>query len=162
MSQDNTKTDPYSSDEKLRLVALGLMDPKEIGVTSAEEAQLKIMPDAIANPVLGDPINFRCSEVPLQLRALWAKQDSKIANFDQEAWIEEHKHAHLIQGEIRSGNMVGRLERTVTEPLDGMILCMEDAVAQLKKVRQLMKAGTHDVEATASPVAPETENAAQS
>lgn len=151
MSNENEEL--YSADEKLAMVANGLMDPKEIGLASAEEAQLQVMPDAEPQPTLGDPVNFRCSEVPMPLRLLWAKQESKIAPFNEAEWLEANGATHRIQGELRSGNMVGRLERTVTDPIDGFILLMEDAVEQLKKVRAKMKAGTHDVQATVVPVA---------
>jgi hypothetical protein len=145
MSNQDPQGEGFSYDEKLALVANEMMDPAEIGLASAAEARLKVMPEPEPQPTLGDPINFRASEVPLQLRALWAKQESKIAPFDEEGWMRENAHTHRIQAELRSGNMVGRLERTVTDPIDGFILLMEDAVEQLKKVRAQMKAGTHDV-----------------
>ncbi len=144
--------DEWTETEKLAAVAAGMMDPKEIGVASAEEARLQILPEAEPQPLLGDPINFRASEVPLELRLLWATQESKIAPFDKEAWLAENANTHRIQAEIRSGNMTGRMERTVTDPIDGFILLMEDAVEQMKKVRAQMKAGTRDVQAQVTPI----------
>ena len=103
MSQkyDDSEKGGYSYAEKLEAVAAGNMDPKEIGMASAEEAQLQILPDAKKQPVFGTTMMFRAGVIPLELRLHWAEQDFKAnrkiisadagSDFDKDAFIKENE-----------------------------------------------------------------------
>lgn len=130
---DDSAKGGYSYEEKLKLVAEGNMAPEEIGLASADQAQEQVPQE----PELGKYITFETSEVPLELRALWARQELKIQPANPKGWIadyiEEHSNEHLIQARVRSGNQQGVLQRLVTEPVLGMILLMREAADLMEK-----------------------------
>lgn len=129
----------YTYAEKLQLVAQELMDPKEIGITTAEEAQnLIVLKSPGPTPHLGDFCTFEVSEVPHALRAKWAKQDRKLVevgdNFEAD-WIEANKDNHLLQARLRCGNVGHMLEQTVSD----VVLGFAAMLAQAGGLLELMK-----------------------
>lgn len=138
MSNDNIESiDGYTYPEKLAFVSKGLMAPEEIGVATAEEAQaLQVMPDAPKEAFLGDFCTFEVSEVPLKLRAVWAKQDNKILPFDEEKWMEENKETHVLQGRLRCGNVASMIEQTYSDVVGGFSSMLEGAAVILRKMKE--------------------------
>lgn len=128
----------YTPQEKLELIARGLMAPEELGLASAEEAQaLELEQKGPPPQRFQDYITFEASEVPMELKAKWAQAELKIipdnVNQWRNDWIEKHKNEHTIQARIRCGNALGVLQRTVTEPLRGMILLMREAADKIEE-----------------------------
>lgn len=126
IAADGNESADYTHSEKLALVADGMMDPKEVGLTSAEEAHLEIMPEAEKEPTFGNELFLQMGVVPLELRAEWAYDETKIvlAPSDKTAWIEDwigkNKHTYRIQGGIRCGTLQGKMERTFKDPVLGL------------------------------------------
>lgn len=136
MSNDNTliqklaaegnTSGEFTAEEKLTLVAGGMMDPKEVGLVSAEEAQLQLQPEDAKEVKFGDIVEFAASVVPLALRAQWALQETKIvlAPADKDVWIEDwiakHKNDFLIQGQMHCGTALARFQRTYKDPVLGL------------------------------------------
>lgn len=127
---DDSAKGGYSYAEKLALVAQEAMAPEEIGLVSAEQAK-----DIIEPPKrkLGDFLTFEVSEVPKDLQALWAYQESKIV-LDNEAkqaymdnWKKEHEGEIRLQGRVRSGTALAQLDLKVTDKIEGFCLLMEQA-----------------------------------
>jgi hypothetical protein len=116
----------YSYEEKLALVANNMMAPEEVGLASAEEAILKIEGKEPPKIELGNAVEFAASVVPIELRAQWAYQDTKIvlAPSDKTAWIEnwigEHKNEYLIQGRMHCGTAMAQFQRTFKDPVLGL------------------------------------------
>lgn len=138
--------DTYTYPEKLQLVARGLMDPKEVGVVSQEEAMgkiLNVVPEEKKAPFLGDFCTFEVSEVPLDLRRHWAKQDTTIVGaFDPETWDAENKNTHRLQARLRCGNINAMLEQTVRDDaVEGFILLLTAGAAALRKMREQIASG---------------------
>lgn len=125
---DDSAKGGYSYAEKLAAVADGLMDPKEIGMASAEEAQVKLLPDKLKKPVFGTTMMFRAGVVPLELRAHWAEQEYKAerkivsadTDFDKEAWMEAHKNEFPIQGDFICGQATAKFGQTFADPILGL------------------------------------------
>src|SRR6185503_9607229 len=96
----------------------GQMDPKEIGLTSPTEAGLKILEKDPPPRKFADWITFEATEVPLKLRALWARQDLTIIPSEpgkwELDWMTENEHTHRLQCRIRCGTAFANLEKTVT------------------------------------------------
>ncbi len=141
MSEALEPKDGYTYPEKLALASKGLMDPKEVGCATAEEAQnLQVMKDPPKQAFLGDYCTFEVSEVPLKLRALWAKQDSKIINvFDEEKWLEENKGTHRLQARLRCGNVATMMEQTYTDLVGGFIQMLASASTVLEGMYEKYK-----------------------
>lgn len=138
MTNNPEPNNGYTYPEKLALVSRGLMAPEEVGCATAEEAQaLQVMPDPPKQAFLGDYCQFEVSEVPLKLRCLWAKQDSKIINgFDEEDWMEKNKGTHLLQARLRCGNVGTMLEQTYTDVVAGFALMLAAASEVLTKMKE--------------------------
>ncbi len=144
MSNDVGATaEGFSYAEKLSLVAAGNMDPKEIGVASAEEAQLKILGEAPPQVKLGDYVMFEASVVPLALRAHWAAQELKVIPTDKKAWeeqwIEKNKNTFAIQGQIQSGTCMARAGQIYSDPILGLCEQMHRAADLLKEKYEELK-----------------------
>ncbi len=149
---------------KLAMVATGMMDPKEIGLATAEEAQLKIMPDPEKVAMLGDFVTFEASEVPLELRAKWDQDQSKIilskseAADARDAYVEENKDSMLIQCRLRCGTLLGTFQqeydRTRTAKAmafaDLMVKCAQQLAT--KAVEEANEAATTEAEVEVIPV----------
>lgn len=144
MSNDLTiKPDEYTYPEKLAMVSQGLMAPEEVGVANAEEAQaLQVMDAPPKQPHLGDFCTFEVSEVPIELRKLWAKQESKIIiAFDEDAWQAEHGGTHLLQARLRCGNVATMLEQTVTDVVAGFAAMLANAGMVLNQMKERFDKG---------------------
>lgn len=151
----------YTYGEKLALVAQELMDPKEIGLASAEEAKLRILGDPKPEIKLGNFVTFEASVVPLTIRAEWARQEAKIVPFDTEAWMAEHKKEFRIQARLRCGTAFGLFDQTFSEPIAGLIAMMENAVARLREKLAEEQAAEANTETPALP-APTTDEPTES
>lgn len=121
----------FTYDEKLALVARGAMDPKEIGLASAEEANVKVLdkmtPEQRFEATKLQPeVAFNAREVPPQLRAHWAMKDTKLVLPKSETndwidnWVEEHKDEHLVQARFQSGAVTAAMELLCTDPILGI------------------------------------------
>jgi hypothetical protein len=138
---DDSAKGGYSYAEKLEAVAAGNMAPEEIGMASAEEAQLQIVPDSKRKPVFGTTMMFRAGVVPLELRAFWAEQEYKEArkiissetNFDKEAWMEANKNEFPIQGDLICGQAAAKFARKFKDPILGMCEMLRVAATMLEK-----------------------------
>ena len=122
---DDSEKGGYSYAEKLALVSKGQMDPKEIGMASADDAIYEItgLKPAPKQPWLGDWMTFEASVVPLEVRSKWARQELKViptnpAQWEAE-WRNEHKDEYQIQCVFRSGNEQARVDQTFTDPILG-------------------------------------------
>lgn len=128
--------DPYTPEEKLALVAQELMDPKEIGLTTAEEARLQILPDAKVPRKLEGFIVFEASEVPLDRRAQFAYDALKVIPPDKELWLAEwkveHKDEIFLQARTRCGNATAVTGGRASDQVMGLINLMEDAAKMLR------------------------------
>lgn len=119
-------TGDYTYEEKLAAVAAELMDPKEVGLVSAEEAKLKLLPPEQQEVKFGDMVEFVAGVVPLVLRAQWELSETKIvlAPADKDAWIKnwitEHKNDYLIQGKMHCGSALAQFERSYKDPILGL------------------------------------------
>jgi|SRR5882724_499092 len=137
---DDTAKGGYSYAEKLEAVAAGNMAPEEIGLASAEEAQLQIVPDEKKKPVFGTTMMFRAGVVPLELRAFWAeqeyKQERKIVSadstFDKDAWMKEHENEFPIQGDLICGQAAAKFSRNFKDPILGMCQMLRVAADMLE------------------------------
>lgn len=142
MNDQNVPLDGYTYPEKLMLVSQGLMAPEEIGVATAEEAQaLQVMKDPPKQAFLGGYCTFEVSEVPLKLRALWAKQDSKIIPFNDEEWIEANKDTHRLQVRLRCGTVATMLDQTFDSVLGGFVAMLHNAGDLLAKMKETYEKG---------------------
>lgn len=138
---DDSGKGGYSYAEKLDAVAAGNMDPKEIGLASAEEAQLQIVPDEKRKPVFGTTMMFRAGVVPLELRAFWAEQEYKEArkiissdtNFDKDAWMKANANEFPIQGDLICGQAAAKFARKFKDPILGMCEMLRVAADMLEK-----------------------------
>jgi hypothetical protein len=145
MKYDDSQTGGYSYSEKLALVAKGLMEPKEIGMASADDAIYEITglkkPDA--QPWLSDFITFEASVVPLEVRAQWARQEEKVIPADsvgwKEAWMDKHRNEHRIQAILRSGNIKAMLDQTFTDPIYGFAELLRQASDMLTQKYEEIK-----------------------
>lgn len=123
---EGNQTGEFTQAEKLALVANELMAPEEVGLASAEEARLQLLPEAEKEVKFGDIVEFAASVVPLELRANWALQETKIvlAPADKTAWIEkwisEHKHDYLIQGQMHCGTAMAQFQRSFKDSILGL------------------------------------------
>lgn len=144
MSNDNKNTyddsakGGFTYEEKLALVADEKMDPKEIGLTSADDARLAILPEAARKPVFGTTLMLRCGVVPIELRAEWAYQEQKIVmsptdkdNF-LHSFMEENKNEFPVQGDLVCGNMNARFARSFKDPILGLAQMMRLAADMLE------------------------------
>jgi hypothetical protein len=137
---DDSAKGGYSYAEKLQQVALGNMDPKSIGMTSAEDAQLKIEPKEKVAPKIGTTVLFRAGAVPMELRVLWAKQEhnknrkiiSAETDFDEAAWIEANKNDFPIQGDLICGQAAAKFSQTYKDPVLGLCQMLKKAGAMLE------------------------------
>ncbi len=129
---DDSAKGGYTYEEKLDLVAQGLMDPKEIGLAEPAEAEAALPKE----PKIESYIAFECSEVPVGIRAQWALKDEKIQPANPRGfmadWIENCKD-HLIQGRLHTGNLQAKLQQTMSEPVLGMIAVMREAADLIEK-----------------------------
>lgn len=154
MSNEIEPTNGYTYPEKLSLVANGMMAPEEVGCATIEEAQaLTVMPPAPKQAHLGDFCTFEVSEVPHKLRALWAKQESKIINaFDDEAWMEVNKDTHLLQARLRCGNVATMLEQTFADVVLGFASMMDSASKVLLKMKESFDKGEFNPAVSKDPL----------
>lgn len=132
---DDTETGGYSYLEKLAMTAKGLLDPKEIGMASADEAIFEITGGKPPSPFLGDWVTFEASVVPLAVRSKWARQDIKViptnpAEWEAE-WREAHKHEFLVRGLLKSGSVGTQIEQTSTDPILGFAEMLRRAADML-------------------------------
>jgi hypothetical protein len=160
--KDNDKE--YTPTEILGQVALGNMDPKEAGLTQpipivgtdknveptkidirgpvpiiGEGQSPKVMPAAPPKRVLGDRVEFQAAVVPLELRAEWEYQDSKIVlpPAEKEAWVAKWVSANQtsfrVQGMVACGNGVLRLDQIFTDPVLGLCGLLREAADKIEK-----------------------------
>lgn len=138
MSEDNDIDNGYTYEEKLRMVAEGGMDPKEIGMTTAEEAHLELMPAPEKPNKLGSSAMFQVGSVPIELRVEWAEITAKAENkilpfvFDREAWVAEHKHEFLIQGRLDCGTARLMFQQSCNDEMLGICAAMHTAADLLE------------------------------
>jgi hypothetical protein len=138
---DDSAKGGYSYAEKLEAVAAGNMAPEEIGMASAEEAQLQIVPDAKRKPVFGTTMMFRAGVIPLELRAFWAEQEykeqrkiiSSETNFDKEAWMKANENEFPIQGDLICGQAAAKFGQKFKDPILGMCEMLRKAADMLEK-----------------------------
>lgn len=160
---DDTAKGGLSYGEKLALVANDLIDPAEVGLKSAEEAKLQIMPPPEQRPLLGDFVTFEASEVPPPLRAKWAReatnivQTSKGAERDlDEAWIEENQKSMLIQSRMRYGTHLGtfqqEFDRTQIPKVLAFAHFMRVCAGKLEELFKAQNAPATDVAAEVTPL----------
>lgn len=128
----------FTQEEKMALVADGMMAPETVGLSSAEEAHLTIAPEDKPKPDFGTTVMLQAGEVPIELRAEWAYQETKIilAPYDKtkfiQDYIKEHSGSHRMQGKMRLGNIEFSFERTYTDPVLGLAGLLEIAAIQLE------------------------------
>ncbi len=149
---------------KLAMVATGMMDPKEIGLATAEEAQLKIMPEPDKVAMLGDFVTFEASEVPLELRAKWAQDATNIVlaksdMMDQrDAWVKEHADSMLIQCRLRCGTLLGTFQQEYDRTRTAKALAFADLMVKCaqqlaeKAVQEARESNTTEVEVEVTKV----------
>ncbi len=156
---DDTAKGGYSYAEKLEQVALGNMAPEEIGMASAEEAQIKLVPDSEKKPRLATTLIFRAGSVPIELRLLWAEQEFKksrniisadSAGFDKEAWLKENENIFNVQGDLCCGQARARFGQTFKDPIIGLAMMLRIAADKLEA-----KYAEETAEATQTPDAPQ-------
>ena len=118
----------YSYAEKLKLVAAGHMDPKEIGLPPETEGQKAAIDELDGKPKLlklGDFLTIEMSVVPPRLRAHWALQDLAIKPDNPKEWeanwCEEHKNEFAVQGMLHSGAMISRAGQLFSDPILGFV-----------------------------------------
>jgi hypothetical protein len=135
----------FTYEEKLALVSQGLMDPKEIGVTpvvgeNTDQATIdKTLPDPKKKPELGKYVVFQAAEVPLDLRAEWARMDTKILPFDKEEWKQQHKDEHILQAKCQCGTAAFNIENKVTDVVLGLCNLLEGAAAHIREFYETTK-----------------------
>ncbi len=138
---DDSAKGGYSYAEKLKAVADGLMDPKEIGMASAEDAQIKLVPDANKKPVFGTTLMFRAGCVPIELRLHWAEQEFKknrtivsadATGFDKEAFLAVEKDKYPIQGDLICGQANAKFGQTFSDPVIGLAQMLRIAADKLE------------------------------
>jgi hypothetical protein len=137
---DDSAKGGYSYAEKLQQVALGNMDPKEIGMASQEDAQLKIEPKEAVKPKIGTTVMFRAGAIPMELRVMWARQQhnaerkiiSAETDFDEAAWIEANKNEYPIQGDLICGQAAAKFQQTFKDPVLGLCQMLKKAGAMLE------------------------------
>lgn len=138
LAAEGNQSGAFTPEEKMALVAAGAMAPEEVGLASAEEAQLQLAPEA-KEIKFGDEVEFAAGIVPLVLRAQWALKDTKIvlAPADKDAWIEEwiaeNKNSFLIQGRMHCGNAMAQFERTYKDPILGLAAMLRLCAEMLEK-----------------------------
>lgn len=138
IAAEGNESAEFTQEEKLALVADGLMAPEEAGIASAEEAHLEIEPQAKPKPDFGDTVMLQAGVIPLELRAQWAYQDTKIilAPADKTQWIKdwmkENSNTFKIQCGMRCGNLEAKFQRTYTDPVLGLAAILEIASRQLE------------------------------
>lgn len=137
MSQkyDDSGTGGYNYLEKLGMVAKGLMDPKEIGMASVDDAIFEITGTKPPLPFMGDWATFEVSVVPLDIQAKWARQELKVippnpVEWEAE-WKEAHKNEFRVQGILKSGNCAAQVDQTFTDPILGFADMMRKAADML-------------------------------
>jgi hypothetical protein len=140
---DDSAKGGYSYAEKLTMVAAGAMDPKEIGMATAEEAKLRVLGVAPPQAFLGDWMTFEASVIPINVQAHWARMDLKIvptnpAEWEAE-WAEEHKAEIRVQGILRSGSCMAQVDRTYTDPILGFAELMGKAAELLLRRYEELK-----------------------
>lgn len=128
IAETGANSKEFTRDEKLNLIAEGLMAPEDAGLSSVEQAKLEIMPDAQPIPQFGDSLRFECGIVPIELRARWAREESTIIPTDisgwEEEWREANKNTFLVQGHMQCGTVGAQFERTYSDPILGLVLTM--------------------------------------
>jgi hypothetical protein len=130
IAASGTQSETFTQEEKLALVADGMMDPKEVGLTSAEEAHLAILPEADKIPKFGKDLILTLATVPLEIRAEWAYQESKIilapadATAWKEEWINKNRHSYRIQGKAQCGTAHLSFERHFKDPVLGIAVML--------------------------------------
>lgn len=138
IAAEGNESAEFTQEEKLALVADGMMDPKEVGLVSAEEAHLQIMPEIEKEPIFGNELFLQMGCIPLELRAEWAYDETKIIlpPSDKTAWIEDwidkNKQSYRIQGALRCGTLEGKFERTFRDPVIGLAQMLRVAADMLE------------------------------
>lgn len=138
IKEEGAKSSEFTHAEKMALVADGAMDPKEVGLTSAEEAHLQIVPEDKPKFDFGTTLFLQAGVVPMELRAEWAYKETKIilAPSDKtqflEDYIKENSGTYRIQGALRCGNLEAKFERTYKNPVLGLAAILELAGKQLE------------------------------
>lgn len=149
----------FTQEEKLALVAANMMDPKEVGLTSAEDAAKELgLTEPPAPLKLGKGLRLECWIVPLEIRAEWAYQETKIilAPSDKtayvEKWIAEHQSNFLIQARLHCGNGHMEFEQTFTDEVLGLCTMTKIAGEKLEKLH--IAAQERDAKETNEPAEP--------
>lgn len=137
INPQSTSVDPeheFTYAEKLELINRGEMDPNELGLTADEAGpQLAVMDDAPVEVRLGQVLNLKIGVVPIELRAHWAEQESKIiGGFDKEKWMAEHRDTFELQGQLNCGNATARFGQLFRDPIIGFCQLMRQAADRLE------------------------------
>lgn len=133
---DDSAKGGYTYEEKLAQVAMGNMDPKEIGLADAAEAQALIGKNPKPRK-LGKYITFEASPVPLEIRGEWAYSELTIIPSDKVAWIEEWKEKNKdtfnIQFRLHCGNVAYQAGQSFTNEVLGFATLLEEAAIIIRK-----------------------------
>lgn len=140
LAEEGNATGEYTQSEKMALVAAEMMDPKEVGLTSAEDAQKQIMPEEAAKLQLGKGLRFECWIVPPEIRAEWAYTDTKIilAPTDKaeyiKKWLEDNKSTFLMQARLHCGNGHMEFEQMFKDEVLGLCAMTKTAGEKLEQL----------------------------
>lgn len=138
LAEEGAASPNFTFEEKLALVADNLMDPKEVGCTSAEEAALQIKPEDKPKPEFGNEAVVQLGVIPIELRAEWAFQETKLTLSPRnrtewiQDWIKNHSNDYRVRVKVQCGNVVGMFERSFTDPILGMAAMLQIAAEQLE------------------------------
>jgi hypothetical protein len=131
----------FTPEEKLALVAANMMDPKEVGLVSAEEAQDKLgLEEPKKELKLGKGLRLECWIVPLEIRAEWGYGDTKIilAPTDKiawiEKWLEDNRNTFLIQARLHCGNGHMEFEQLFKDEVLGLCAMTKIAAEKLEQL----------------------------
>jgi len=137
MMYDDSAKGGYSYAEKLKMIEEGLMSPTEIGLPEPDPATGEGPVEKETVVKLGTALICEAGVVPLELRALWARQEAAtaaglIVEFDTEKWIAEHKNEYRVQCKLRCGTVEGRFEQTYKDPILGLAEMLRTAAKALE------------------------------
>ena len=137
----------YNYAEKLALAAQGMMDPKEIGMTSQEDAIKAITGEEKPSPKAGDFITFHASTIPNEVRARWARSELKVIPQDfaadefEQKWVEERDGIEFaVQGEMHCGTLFTQMRQLYRDPILGFAHMLRHAADLLETKYNELKA----------------------
>lgn len=138
LAEQGDDSDTFTEAEKLALVAANMMAPEAVGLTSAEEAQLQILPPALKELKLGKGLRLECWVVPAEIRAEWAYTDTKIilspaekANWIEE-WLVKNRNTFLVQARLHCGNGHMEFEQLYKDEVLGLAAMLKIASERLE------------------------------